>query len=366
MVEAPQAAEDRATRVAIIGLGGSAHRILLPALRTLANVQVVAGCETNAALGKEMAKRWNIPRVYEAAQGMLEEERPDVAVVATPPLTHYDLCLLALERGCHVFCEKPFMASAQEAEEVIAAAQKANRRIAVNNQYYQMPIYREVKRSLEAGRLGRLYYIGAWQQMYLLPQDEGGWKAALQPRRVLYEFGTHVLDLICHFFQAYPVAVSARIPKVRSDVDADLCVVMRLDFPEERVATVILNRVSKAPKRYLEMRLECEKASVRTSLGGLARLGIEWDSVAARPRLRFDLTRGGEAWWEANGRSGKLIQQSRGALHTACAAHFSQFLSTVNDGAKSDVSAEHASQVLRIVFAGYESASLGGQLVKLC
>jgi len=358
--------ENGVARVALIGLGGAAERILLPALVTLREVRIVAGSDVDAAARQRAAGRWNIPRIYSQPNEMLEEERPDIAIVATPPLTHAELCLLALERGCHVFCEKPFMPSVEEADAVVAAAQKAQRVVAVNNQYYQMPIYRAVREFISGGQSGRLYHIDVWQHMYLLPQDEGGWKAALQPRRVLYEFGTHALDLICQFFGAYPVAVSARIPRVRPNVDADVLTVMRLDFPEERVANMVLNRVSRAPKKYLEMRLDCEEASLRTSLGGVAYAEFGWNSDVGRPRLRFGLATGGEARLESNGHSRTLIRQPVSAFNRACAAHFSQFLSAIRNGVEPMVSARHAREVLRVVFAGYLSASDEGQLVKLC
>lgn len=353
------------TRVALIGLGGAADRILLPALKTLPHVQLVAGSDLDVATRERAARRWQIGRIYSDPRTMLAEEQPDVAIVATPPLTHGDLCVLALEHGCHVFCEKPFMPSVEEADRVIAVAQRAHRAVAVDNQYYQMPIYRTVKDVLQTGRAGRLYHIDVWQHMHLLPQEEGGWKAALQPHRVLYEFGTHALDLICQFFDAYPVAVTARIPSARADVDADVLVVMRLDFPGDRVATIRINRMSHAPKKYLEMRLDCEEASLRTSLGGVARLEFGWNSALKRPRVGFSVTTGGEARWERDGGSRTLIRQPYAVFHRAAAAHFAQFLTAVHTGTEPAVSAAHAREVLRIVFAGYESAAREGELVRL-
>ena len=208
--------DNNVTRVAMIGLGGASDRILLPAFKTLRNVEVVAGCDTDSATREHTAQRWNIPQTYATAEEMLDKEEPDVAVVATPPLTHPELCLLALDRGCHVFCEKPFMPTVEDADRIIAAAEAKSRTVAVNNQYYQMPIFRTVKEILEDAQVGRVYHINVWQQMYQLPDDEGGWKAALQPQRVLYEFGTHVLDLLCQFFGSYPISVSAWLIRLRT------------------------------------------------------------------------------------------------------------------------------------------------------
>ncbi len=352
-------------RTALVGLGGAAERILLPALALLPDVRVVAGCDVEAGARERAAGRWRIPRVYGAAAEMLEEEHPDIVVVATPPLNHCTPCLLALEHGCHVFCEKPFMPSLEDADRVIAAAQRAGRLVAVNNQYYQMPIYQTVRQLLDSGAPGRLYHIQAWQHVYLLPSTEGGWKAALQPRRVLYEFGTHALDLICQFFGGYPEAVATRIPRALPAVDADVFVTMRLDFPQERVATVVLNRISHAPKKYLEMRLDCENACVHSSLGGVAHLELGWNSALRRPGLKFGVATGGEAYWHRGGRVQTLSRQSYRAFHRAAAAHFSRFVAATRTGDEPPVSAVHAREVLKTVLAAYESASHGGELVRL-
>ena len=353
-------------RVALIGLGGAADRVLLPALRQLSAARVVAGSDPNPAARDRARRHWRMPRVYEHPEQMLREEAPDIAVVATPPLLHRDSCLLALAYGSHVFCEKPFMPSVEAADEVIGAAERAGRVVAVNNQYSHMPIYRALRRELDSGRPGRLYRIGVWQHMYLLPRDEGGWKAALAPRRVLYEFGTHALDLVCYFFRAYPAAVTARSLLARPDVDADVCIVMRLDFPDGRAADVVINRVSHAPKKYIEMRLDCERASLRASLGGVAAVELGWNSFRGRPRFRFSVATGGEARWESGGGSRPLARQSRAAFFDAAAANFEQFLAAVRAGTEPAVSARHAREVLRAVFAGYESADRGGELVRLC
>ncbi len=351
--------------VAVIGLGEAGQGILLPALTSLPQVNVVSACDPDRSTREHAAEVWRIPRVYADPAEMLAVEQPEIAAVATPPLTHAEMCLQAIANNCHVFCEKPFTASIEEADQVIAAAQAKNRVVAINNQYYQMPIYRTVKECLKAGQAGRLYHINVWQQMHLLPEAEGGWKASLKSRRVLYEFGTHVIDLLCYFFDAYPVSVSARIPQIRPGMEGDVLITMRLDFPEDRVANIVINRMSHAPTRYLEMRLDCEESSFRISYGGIARFELGWDGKANRPRFRVSLTKGGEARREREGRSELLVKQPANARWQASKAHLTQFLSVLDKGVPPSISAIHAREVLRAVFAGYRSASEAGALVKL-
>jgi predicted dehydrogenase len=364
-VSANTAAKTKPFRAVVVGLGAGAERIMLPAVTNQPNVQLVAACDLDATIREQAAAHWQISQVYADPATMLATEQPDITLIATPPLTHYELSLMALKHSSHVYCEKPFMPSLKEADEVIEVARQHDRCIGVNSQYYQMPIYRQVQQRLDTGEVGRLYHIDAWQQMYLLPDEEGGWKAALQPRRVLFEFGTHVIDLVCRFFNAYPDAITAHMAQVRSDVDADVCINVRLDFPDGRMANLMFNRMSYAPIRYFEMRLNCEKAAIRTSLGGVARLDVGWNSERRKPRLRFSLTKGGEARVEKFGESALLVNQPATAVGDAATAHFSSFVTALQQGQSVDDSIAHAREVLRILLAGYTSVEQGGELVKL-
>ncbi len=352
-------------RAALIGMGAGAERIMLPGLTSLPHVHLAAACDPNAANRERVATRWGIPETFADPVEMLTAVKPDIAVIATPPLTHYELGLMALEHGCHLYCEKPFMPSLEEADHIIAIAAEKNRFVEVNSQYYQMPIFRQVQEQISSGAAGRPFQIDAWQHMYLLPHEEGGWKAALQPRRVLFEFGTHAIDLICRYFDAYPQAVTARIAQVRADIDADVCINVRLDFPEGRIANFTFNRMSYAPLRYFEMRLNCEKAAIRTSLGGLARLDLGWNSERGRPRVRFSLTKGGEARLEQHGDSRLLANQPDSAFGDAAAAHFGRFAVAVKQGKVPEPAIQHAREVLRVILACYESAEGNGELLNL-
>ncbi|MFQ5617235.1 MAG: Gfo/Idh/MocA family protein [Anaerolineales bacterium] len=365
-------------RVALIGLGESASRIHLPALNGLPEAALIAACDLDPGRRKRAKKRWQIPDVYADPLDMLDQVetapsgRPDIVVIATPPGTHYQLCKAALERGCHVFCEKPFTPSLEEADQIIALSKSKNRLVAVNHQYDQMPIFRAVTEALR-GRMssirdsiGRLYHIEAWQHIYLLPSEEAGWKGALAPRRVLFEFGTHVVDLMCQFFDAYPTAVTAQTAEVRPGETADVCVVMRLDFPGKRFGNLVFNRMSYAPIKYLEMRLDGEDAALRASYGGVARIGLDWNSELGRPRFRFSMTKGGELRLEKrHGRSKRLVTQPETALSLATQRHFAQFIKAIKFGGEPRTSAECARDALRVVFAGYQSIEEGGGLIVL-
>ena len=101
-------------RVAIVGLGAAARHIHLPAYARLkGRVTVVAGCDPDSTARSFAREKWQVPEVFEDARAMIEKTRPDAVSICTPPALHYDLALMVLEAGCHVFCEKPLAVDLQ-------------------------------------------------------------------------------------------------------------------------------------------------------------------------------------------------------------------------------------------------------------
>jgi predicted dehydrogenase len=352
-------------RTAILGLGNVAERIHLPACRGIDAIEVVAASEPREDRRREMQSRFEIPQVYEDSATLLESEDLDLAIIGTPPDSHRDLCLRSFESGADVFCEKPFVENLVEADEVIAAAKSRGRRLAVNTQYRHMAIYRDTRKAIARGDFGRPQTIQCWQQMFHPPQFEKlAWRARLE-RSTLFEFGTHALDLVCFLLGSLPTAISAHIPKVREEYDSDVVVQVTLGFPESRLATLFFNRVSHAPERYLEMRVDCEDASLRLSLGGVARAGVDLVRFrgARRIRPRFGMVRGGEARVEAGGRSWVLAQEKNMAFASATASRLEEFLGLRDaEGEISYADIEHARRILEVALTGYEAAECGRTL----
>ena len=296
--------------------------------------------------------------MFEDYREMLGECRPDIVLIGTPPELHHLQTKAALEAGAHVLCEKPFVATLEEADDLIATAFQAGRLLAVNNQYRYMRLYRETEKRLRAGEFGPAYQIQAWQQMYHPPSFEKNWRASLA-RSTLYEFGTHALDLVCFLFGALPAAVTARTPRVPHGIDADVLVVALLDFPGGRVATLNFHRVSQAPERYLEMRLDARDASIRLSLGGVARFSLDWVKSLGRPALRASFARGGEVRVERRGRSRVLVRSPEPEFASATVAHLAELVERIRAGDVAPTAAVHAREVLKAVFAAYRSAVEG-------
>lgn len=354
-------------RTAVIGLGKVAERIHLPACKSVPEVNLIAGSDTSEERRRTMKEQFSLGNIYSDSIEMIEKEKPELVIIGTPPESHKSLCLAALNSGADVLCEKPFVLTIEDADEVIEAARRLGRKLAVNTQYRYMSTYRAAKERISQNEFGKLYFINCWQQMYHPPQFEGAasWRSSLK-QSTLYEFGSHPIDLICNFFGELPIDVYCNIPRVVEAYDSDVFVQMTLRFSNDRLATLVLNRVSHAPEKYLEMRLDCEKASIRISLGGVARAGIELSRHKGtnRPAFRLSFVKGGEARVESAGASYVLAQERNPAFASATASHLRTFLDRNAPSGTTFDTVEHARNVLRVIFAGYKSAETG-QIVKL-
>jgi predicted dehydrogenase len=352
------------TPVALIGLGAVSRDIHLPALANHPAANLVAAADPDRSRHAHAARVAPGARLYASADALFVSERPELVIIAAPPQAHRDLCLLALRSGAHVLCEKPFVESLDQADEVMAAAQAAGRHVAVNHQYRYLSIYSETSRRLRRGDFGRLYLMQAQQRMFVTSEQEPGWRGELR-RRVLFEFGMHVLDLLSCFFESQPVSVSALMPRVLKGDMTDVLVLMQLVYPQDRVASVTLNRASRGSRRYLDLRLECETAALDISFGGVAESRLGWSSERRRPTFRLSVARGGEAWMESDGRCVRVVRAAQEERPAATAAHITAVLDAVAAGEEPPVSAAYARSLLRTVLAAYASAEQGGALMPI-
>ncbi|HNS40844.1 MAG TPA: Gfo/Idh/MocA family oxidoreductase, partial [Promineifilum sp.] len=92
--------------------------------------------------------------------------RPDIDIVdiAAPTNLHYEMAMAAAEHGKHIFLEKPFAITVEQAREMYAAAQKAGVVHYVNHNYRRVPAIRLAKRLINEGFVGRIFH---WRSTYL-------------------------------------------------------------------------------------------------------------------------------------------------------------------------------------------------------
>jgi predicted dehydrogenase len=140
-------------RVAIVGCGKIADQHV-QAVRRVAGSQVVAVCDREILMARQLAERFAIEGCYDDVDRMLSAVRPDVVHITTPPQSHHTLALACLEAGSHVYLEKPFTVTAAEAQAIVAAAQRRGRIVTAGHNYQFSFEMLRMRKLLEAGLLG--------------------------------------------------------------------------------------------------------------------------------------------------------------------------------------------------------------------
>lgn len=343
----------RVTQIALVGLGAAARTIHLPAYARLGGVRVVAASDAAGAVG-----RYPFP-VYESLDRMLADHQPDICVIASPTASHYPLALELIERGIHVLCEKPFTERLDQAVELVTRAAARGVRIAVNNEYRFMECHRAARAMVGDPRFGDLLFVDMLQTFHAGGDTESGWRGA-DAERTCKEFGTHVFDLCRFFFATEPLRLRARMPRPGAPGDStapDMLNLIDLGFPGDRWARITLNRVTRGPHRYLDIRLDGTAGSVVTELGGRAHVEAGLDPRTRRPFMRADVSPGARAFLYQGERRRKLAADSLGLFADATRRLMQGFVAALASGARPPCDGSDNLRSFAIMRAAYDSAA---------
>ena len=347
-------------KVAVIGLGNAGYTLHLPALAGMAGTQLVGAVDLDPARRERARSRFNVP-VFATVDDMLDAAQPDVVCIGTPPSSHAALCLQAFAAGAHVLCEKPFVSSIAEADLVLAAAHAAGRRIALNHEFREMPVFKAVRDAVNDGSNGRLNFAQVWQLMDLPPWAEPGWRGEML-QRTLYEAGVHLVDFLMALFGERPRAVQAWTSTcgVR-DGETDAVALLTMEFSRGRLASVVQNRLSKGETQYFEVRADTDMASLRASFGGRARVSAGLFR-STRPHVRVEYGIAGLAWKEVGAQRTTLARNPRDPGMMATREVFERTFTAFRDGTEPPASGEVGRDIIIVIAAAYHAAATGTRI----
>jgi len=343
-------------RLAICGLGAAARNIHIPAYRRLKDVVLVGGCDPDPQARTSVKDVF--PLLYADLAEMLEQVRPDALAICTPPALHYEQTLLAIEKGCHVFAEKPLCESLEEIDNIVEAARRGGKRVVVNTQFPSMKIYSEAKRRIGTPEFGRLLFLHAWQTFNTNAKTEAGWRGQLK-KRVCFEFGIHVFELVRYFFDAEPARLFAHMPSPPGTVECDALNTIALEFEDGRAASIVLDRLSRGEERYLELRLDGEFAAIHTSIGGSLQMRAGIEPRSRKPFLSLDIAGGGKAVLQKEKHSRVIAREGLNPFAAATARQFQNFQEEVSTGVPCRSTVLEHRKTMALVIAAYRSAESG-------
>lgn len=183
-------------RIGVVGAGkmGISHLSILGAHPS---VEVAGVCDSMGYLLDVLEKYTGVAK-YTDAQRMLDTADLDGVLIATPSASHVDLVGAALDRGIHVFCEKPLSLSAADSMRLAERAAELGLVTQVGYHNRFVGTFGEVKRLLDAGAIGQVSHAlaEAYGPVVLRPKGETWRSRRSAGGGALYDYAAHPLDLL--------------------------------------------------------------------------------------------------------------------------------------------------------------------------
>lgn len=203
------------------------------------------------------AEKYGIEKVYDDFNDMFTDPDIDIIYITTPHNTHIDFMKKAIENKKHILVEKSITLNSNELSEAVKLAKKNGVVIGEAMTIYHMPIFKELKKILDSGELGRVNLITA---------NFGSFKPYDMSNRffnrnlaggAMLDIGVYALSFVRYFFDSSPKNTLSQAKYAPTGVDEQSGLLLMND--EGQMASVMLSLHSKQPKRAM---ISCERGYV--------------------------------------------------------------------------------------------------------
>jgi predicted dehydrogenase len=183
-------------RVGLVGTSGWSEFMYLRNLQGFQHGEIVALAARNQDRLNELGKQYGIKHLFTDWREMIASGEIDAVIVATPDRHHREIALAAFAAGLPVMSEKPLAMNAEDAGEMLDAAQNTG---LVNNVMFtwrNLPLFKKVKELLEAGTVGEVYHFDIRFNMGWARKAEYVWRVdAKEGNGAIGDLGVHDIDL---------------------------------------------------------------------------------------------------------------------------------------------------------------------------
>ncbi len=189
-------------KIGIIGFGrmGITHYSII---NSHPNVEIVSVADTSKTILSILKKFNKELNVYTDYKELIDESKPDAIIISTPPNLHYPIIKYAYERGVHVFCEKPFTANKQQAEELTNLFANSNLVNQIGFAARYGDVLNKAKELIDQKVIGdAIRFKGEMFSCAIIKKTSGtNWRDNEENGGgVVYEMSSHMIDLINYFF----------------------------------------------------------------------------------------------------------------------------------------------------------------------
>ena len=193
-------------RWGVVGAGDVVERKSGLPLVTVPGSRWIALTRRNPEAARRIADRFGVTQVCLNAEDLIARPEINAVYVATPPSTHAEFAVKALEAGKAVYLEKPMARNADEAQFIVDAVDRTGGKLVVAHYRRAQPSFLKLKELLDGGSIGKVLFV---RILLLQPADPSPASAAAIPWRLdprvsggglFHDLSPHQLDLLCHWF----------------------------------------------------------------------------------------------------------------------------------------------------------------------
>ena len=142
-------------KVGILGAGGIAALSHLPEIAAIDGMRVTHICGRRERRLRLLCQRFDVPRYSTHWASLLDDDALDAVIVALPHPLHAEAGLAVLERGLHLFMQKPLCTTVEEADQLVAASEARPTQVVYCRPSFDGSVY-EMRRQLAAGAIGKI------------------------------------------------------------------------------------------------------------------------------------------------------------------------------------------------------------------
>ena len=195
------------TSIAVIGLGSVAQLVHLPNLMKIKNAEVTAVAEKNNNRLHTVADKYGIKKRYNDYTQLLKNEEVSAIIISTPTHLHKQMAIDCLNSGRDVLVEKPLAINSKEAEEILACAEKNNRKLMVGMNLRYRPDSMLIRSLIDADEIGDPFYIKCGWIRKQSSSEKWFSKREQAGGGVILDLGINLVDLAL-WLADYPKALS--------------------------------------------------------------------------------------------------------------------------------------------------------------
>lgn len=191
----------------IIGCGNVTEIKSGPAFNKVPDSILVAVMRRNGDKAADYAKRHNVPRWYDDAEKLINDPEVNAIYIATPPSSHEQYALAAVEAGKQVYLEKPMALNYESAKNIARAAAAKNVKLVVAHYRRQWPLFKKLKDLVEAKAIGDVHLVRLALYKTVLTKEQlsnesQAWRIdpAIAGGGIFHDLAPHQLDMMYHIF----------------------------------------------------------------------------------------------------------------------------------------------------------------------